>query len=500
MISRNTDSEGRPVEVSVYEADEAGVEREPVLQATLSYDPNGRLREIQNAAEVTTRFSYLAAQSPRLITHVSRDHRHDEFLYRANGEALGHCPAGTNPRESLRGCEVQLYDSQTKTVRYLRGAGRVIEYRYNETGALERWTLRATLDGPELERHNYIYNDSGQLIERSWSGEVISEVDQIGEPIEPTELEARELFELNEEGQLITARDETDRPLIRFEWEGNCGSPSRYCDRADLCYDLIYDSDCQLSERHAPDGSVDRYAYVDNQLERIEDSMGQVWRFTKEEGGSRLVYTSPTGHETRRLYDTFGRLSAIQSGDEQEITYHYDERAQLSSLSAGNERIEIEYDSQGRLNYAMGPDGAMALNWSSSGQPLSVYYTGGEGDEPLALRYTPQEEGGLSRGDWQPAIVSDSLGGQVTQRIGPHQLPVYLNLTDVKESKHMGAKLLFYVADHLEGVDRHTSGTGELSDTPFPDLAPSFGDSVNTFLGTALCTIGLVAGAAALGI
>lgn len=94
----------------------------------------------------------------------------------------------------------------------------------------------------------------------------------------------------------------------------------------------------------------------------------------------RVKMTDPAGSTSYR-YDGFGRVARVQRDGLPAVLYQYDERGQLASLAAGDQRVAYRYDVLGRVIGVDAPAGLIASHYQGGTARIIRAYPNGATSE-----------------------------------------------------------------------------------------------------------------------
>ena len=256
------------------------------------------------------------------------------------------------------------YNALGNVIKMTDENGNETSYTYTPNG-----NLASVTDALGNETY-YSYDGMGHLIKIERMGEMQS--DNAADEKCGTQTT---LYEWNYEG-LVTGITDPLGEVEKFaydkggrmtdKWDRDSYHTGYSYDRRNLMTDILY-----------ADGKKVSYSYDSlRRLEEIKDSTGTT-RIVMDALGRALAITDGQGKTTVYEWDSMNERTRLIYPDGKEVTYDYNERGLLETLTTRNGIIHYAYDEIGRLKEKKFPNGVTTeYDYNSIGRLEKIHHTG----------------------------------------------------------------------------------------------------------------------------
>jgi YD repeat-containing protein len=291
---------------------------QPTARLDVNFDTLGRVIQVTDGADITTRRAYCPLESGDYEVRISQPDQTEEFG----------C-------ESTSFAESAVFDIHNRLLQVTDAYGTRL-FSYQQDIENQQWVISVEFqDGNQWELR---YNAAGDLAawRDTYGVERVYRHDKIGRLIrlEIADVpEASFTFEYNDVGQLTRQVDDLgrgfiyqfdDQGLLRVRQDALTGATSSYS------YFLPYG---QLRSAVSPLGNSIFFLYEDpadpTRLTSIVDQAGIAQSFEWDENANTLTYTDVRGVSTTYTFDAFGDLWLISDAAGRNHELHYDSAGQL---------------------------------------------------------------------------------------------------------------------------------------------------------------------------
>jgi YD repeat-containing protein len=305
-------------------------------------------------------------------------------------------------RVSLQG------DWDTKPLRVRRGTRRkseiVAEYVYDETGKvlaakdghgnLTKYTYTscndiASVTNPNGETVAYTYDDFGRCTSASSDGRTERvEYDghgRVKSRISPDGVKTEMLYDTDGQITQMKRNGKVTKELVRDAFHRIVGEK----DSLNRLSRITRDARGNLLAQIAPNGSITRYEYDDyNRRIAQIDGNGHKITFEYDPAGRMIKQVNALGNEQTWKYDPKTGKLLERSNGVQLVRHAYNKDGRMTSIDYGDgQKITYTYDKDGRLLSANGPDSTFEHSYDDDGHPAATRAILGEEEHLLSYRY-----------------------------------------------------------------------------------------------------------------
>ncbi|MFQ9456533.1 MAG: DUF6531 domain-containing protein [Agathobacter rectalis] len=298
--------------------------------------------------------------SGRLIERKSRTGEKYIFTY----DCLDRISTITNPMGGEKHFE---YDALGHVTKVVDENGNNTCYEYSPNGYLIN-----VKDALENET-NYEYDCMGQLLKIRCTG-------TNGEKAQETS------YKWDLEGNVIAVIDPMgDMETYTYDPAGRMTSKT---DRDGYKTNFVYGEHGLIKEILYSDGRKVLFKYnTIRQLEEVKDWLG-ITRANRDERGHIKSITDPYGNMVGYEWGLMGERIATIYPNGKRVQYSYNNAMQLISLNIGNDVVNYEYDSNGRLIGKALPGGCYTgYKYDANGQLNTIIHTGMDFKETYVYEY-----------------------------------------------------------------------------------------------------------------
>jgi RHS repeat-associated protein len=387
--------------------------------SSFAYDAAGRLVSITDPLNKTTTYGYDAADRRTSVTDPTN--RTTSFGYDAAGQLL----TVTDPGGKIT---TNVYDNAGRVASVTAPSGAVTSYGYNSQGLLTSDT------DPLLKVTSYGYDDAGRMTSETnplnktttygydGAGRMTTITDALGGVVTLGYDAASQLTSVTDPRNktwtygynALGIRTSVTDPLNRqTTWGYNAaGDLTSRTDARGIQTSYGYDSARRQTSVTYPGGSVG-YAYNSaGERTQMTDPTG-LTTYTYDSAGRVTAASSPRG-QINYTYDSAGRRASMTLPGNRTVTYDYNARGLLASLTDWQGRItSFAYDSDGNRTNIIRPNGIESTYvYDSAGHITSITHKKGT-TTLLSFSYTYDDSGrrtGVTTPEGTESYTYDGLG------------------------------------------------------------------------------------------
>ena len=306
-----------------------------------TYDPNGNCTSMENATGEKLTATYDALNRRTTVTNP------DGGTLRYEYDPLGNLTAMTDPN------------------------GRRTDYTYTPNGNL------AAVTDALGNQTRYTYDPMGRL----------TKVERIGEVQETAETQTQTTtYQRNTQG-LVTAITDPLGATETFSYDKNGRLTDKY-DKDGFHTAYTHDSRGLLTNILYADGNDVAYTY--DPLRRLKETRenNNITHILTDALGRVTSVTDPAGNTVAYEWGNMNEKLRLTYPDGQETTYTYNEKGQLTTLTAPGGAITYAYDPLGRLMEKTFPNGITTqYTYNKAGMFETIRHTGNGFQEQYTYKY-----------------------------------------------------------------------------------------------------------------
>jgi YD repeat-containing protein len=263
------------------------------------------------------------------------------------------------------------------------GQGNITQYSYTPRGEL------ASVTNPAGDKVEYAYDKFGRHVSVSAGGRSEKvEYDENGRlamRLAPDGTKTEILYDADGHQSRIKRNGRIIKEFVRDEFHRVTGEK----DSLKRLSRLERDRRGNLTAQIAPNGTITRYEYdaLDRRTAQI-DGNGNRIAFEYDPAGRLVKQTNALGNFQSWKFDPkTGKLTERANG-EQVIRHAYGKDGRLTSIDyGGGQKLTYTHDKDGRPLTATGPDSSFEFSYDSAGRPLATRAASGSEDYLLSYRH-----------------------------------------------------------------------------------------------------------------
>ncbi|MCM1179796.1 MAG: DUF6531 domain-containing protein, partial [Clostridium sp.] len=363
---------------------------------TASYDKNGRITKVEDAAGNVTGFAYkgdcmtkLTGKTGAVLSyeydengHITKGLENETHVYVENtyddkGRVLSQVANGTadektvfqytdNEKDGTTSVvmtnadgtkEKALTDRYGQGLRYENAIGGVTKYLYNDKHDMTGYRMA---DGSGAD---YTYDANGDLT-------VVTET---------TGKKTTYTYDGEHRVTGMTCNDGTD---VKYTYN-EAGQRTAVSGANGLKAEYTYNQDGQVLTEKSELGTI-QYTYKDGLLYSVTDYAGNTQTLSYDANGNVIQYTDANGVVTSYALDASGRVLSesihVAEGKKATTSYTYDVYGKvLSKTDAGGNTTKYAYDEHDRLSAETRPDGSkITYQYDTNGNITQIAYPDGK--------------------------------------------------------------------------------------------------------------------------